>query len=432
MGPRNDVWESADAGTSWRQALEIAPWPSRWGHAAVALPEGTMLLCGGMGGNGKELGDVWRSALDGSNWTRLTLEAPWCARVGHRLVALQGGAESCLVLGGRGPGGIAMRDAWLSATGGESWQLICGEAPWPARSSFGAVCLASGRLLVAGGLGESGGLLNDVWSSEDRGLSWQQATATASWPARQALGLAALPDDAVLLTGGSGSGGTSLNDVWRSGDRGANWELVKGHAAWPPRADFGLLSIASGSTLLVLGGSGGSSVGSSMLNDVWRSEDGGSSWLQVEPVPVLPRLLQAPPNDPPLQAEQQQQQRSSSSAGYPAPSSAAGGSVSPGQCASSSAQPPWSGAAAASPSPPLPTAGPPAATAPPAVSVPAHNRFEEMSREQIRKAILDMQKGLADLTHRLDNVGEENSLLKEESALLKDAIDSRIEGSRGS
>ncbi|CAE8643176.1 unnamed protein product, partial [Polarella glacialis] len=57
-------------------------------------------------------------------------------------------------------------------------------------------------------------------------------------------------------------------------------------------------------------------------------------------------------------------------------------------------------------------------------------RFEELSREQIRGAVLDMQKGLSDLTRRLDSVCEENSLLREENALLKDSIDGRIEGGR--
>eukprot|EP00441_Pelagodinium_beii_P019688 CAMPEP_0197652116 /NCGR_PEP_ID=MMETSP1338-20131121/34253_1 /TAXON_ID=43686 ORGANISM="Pelagodinium beii, Strain RCC1491" /NCGR_SAMPLE_ID=MMETSP1338 /ASSEMBLY_ACC=CAM_ASM_000754 /LENGTH=74 /DNA_ID=CAMNT_0043226917 /DNA_START=66 /DNA_END=290 /DNA_ORIENTATION=+ len=55
-------------------------------------------------------------------------------------------------------------------------------------------------------------------------------------------------------------------------------------------------------------------------------------------------------------------------------------------------------------------------------------KFEELSREELRAAVLDMQKGLSDMTKRLDVVSEENSLLREESALLKDAIDSRIEG----
>mmetsp|Transcript_49593 Transcript_49593/g.114952 ORF Transcript_49593/g.114952 Transcript_49593/m.114952 type:complete len:83 (-) Transcript_49593:164-412(-) len=57
-------------------------------------------------------------------------------------------------------------------------------------------------------------------------------------------------------------------------------------------------------------------------------------------------------------------------------------------------------------------------------------RFEEMPRERLRKAILDLQRGLSDLTKRLDAVGEENSALRQENAMLKDAIDERIEGDR--
>merc|ERR1712187_1036986 len=73
---------------------------------------------------------------------------------------------------------------------------------------------------------------------------------------------------------------------------------------------------------------------------------------------------------------------------------------------------------------------------PPAVKAAAEDisstvkRFEDMPRDQLRKAILDMQRGLADLTRRLDTVGEENSLLREENTMLKDAIDDRVEGAR--
>jgi len=57
-------------------------------------------------------------------------------------------------------------------------------------------------------------------------------------------------------------------------------------------------------------------------------------------------------------------------------------------------------------------------------------RYEDMSAPELRKAVMGLQKGLADITRRLDTVGTENQLLKEENMLLKEAIDDRIEGSR--
>lgn len=56
--------------------------------------------------------------------------------------------------------------------------------------------------------------------------------------------------------------------------------------------------------------------------------------------------------------------------------------------------------------------------------------YEGMVAPELRRAVMDLQKGLADITRRLDTVGTENQLLKEENMLLKEAIDDRIEGSR--
>mmetsp|Transcript_19890 Transcript_19890/g.45945 ORF Transcript_19890/g.45945 Transcript_19890/m.45945 type:complete len:83 (+) Transcript_19890:40-288(+) len=53
--------------------------------------------------------------------------------------------------------------------------------------------------------------------------------------------------------------------------------------------------------------------------------------------------------------------------------------------------------------------------------------YEEMPRDMLIRTILDMQRSLADITRRLESVVDENSLLHEESTMLKDAIDARIE-----
>lgn len=105
----------------------------------------------------------------------------------------------------------------------------------------------------------------------------------------------------ILLTGGnSATGSTYRNDVWRSSDDGASWDLVTSTAAWTARrfhcmivttvSQLGALLARKLVTLrhgtqsgdvLVIGGYSGS-----YLNDVWRSTNSGATWTITEPFPT--------------------------------------------------------------------------------------------------------------------------------------------------
>lgn len=341
-----------------------------------------------MGSNGSELNDVWRSADDGATWQKLCDAAGWSARAGHSMAALPGGSTSCLLLGGLDAAKVQLRDVWRSSNGGATWERLAGQAPWPGRCWSSVAALPGGLVLLLGGSGAEGGQLNDVWRSRDGGASWELLLEAAPWPARQGHGAAALPDGAVLVLGGLAAPGSALNDVWRSADGGASWERIAAAAPWQRRADFGLVARAGGSLLLLGGSGGGGAVG-----DAWESHDGGAAWSRL-----VPRVR-------------------------PAGGSGGGGErpPPPGQ----ERRAPGGGSP---PQAPAQGSGPLAPTPDDAAS--RSLRFEEMPREHLRRAILDLQQGLSDLTQRLDGVAEENSALREENAMLKDAIDERIEGDR--
>merc|ERR1719491_369076 len=85
--------------------------------------------------------------------------------------------------------------------------------------------------------------------------------------------------------GGSGAGDEPLNDVWRSSDGGTSWEQLLEAAPWPARAWGGATQLSHGgsSSVLVLGGL---ATGDCLLDDVWRSDDGGQNWdLLVDGAP---------------------------------------------------------------------------------------------------------------------------------------------------
>lgn len=75
-----------------------------------------------------------------------------------------------------------------------------------------------------------------------------------------------------------------MNDVWRSAD-GEHWEMVTQNASWVPRGEFAMTSLKG--RLWILGGRTGETgqVGTSLLNDIWYSDDGKDWHLHTEHAP---------------------------------------------------------------------------------------------------------------------------------------------------
>lgn len=66
-----------------------------------------------------------------------------------------------------------------------------------------------------GGVDEDNDSFNDVWLSSDEGRTWTRVTDNVEWPARRGHSSVALDDGSILLMGGRHDGETLLNDVWR-------------------------------------------------------------------------------------------------------------------------------------------------------------------------------------------------------------------------
>ena len=98
------------------------------------------------------------------------------------------------------------------------------------RNNHSSVVLGS-DIYVIGGSGETGGGSNDVWKSSDGGAAWTQVTTAAStrFSKRRSHSSVVL-NGAIYVIGGHDSGIVSLlNDVWKSEDGGETWKNV--HAA---------------------------------------------------------------------------------------------------------------------------------------------------------------------------------------------------------
>jgi len=169
--PLPDVWRSEDAGRSWLPAPgRPAPWCARSWFGATALPNGDLLLSGGVDAQDRILCDVWRSSDAGMTWDRLA-EPAWPARCGHDVAVLPNGV--LLLAGGFGEDRYGRReplnDVWQSADGGVTWELWGVGLPWSPRGDHALAALPNGEVLVLGGQASvSGGCSADIWSLDLR------------------------------------------------------------------------------------------------------------------------------------------------------------------------------------------------------------------------------------------------------------------------
>ncbi len=281
--PTGWAWYFGDEDLSdrtWTEMTDDAGWSERSDFASVALPDGSLVVMGGwgeglFGGTAKR--DVWRSTDQGANWEQVTSSADWPARYRHNAVALPDGA--IVIMGGLSSLGFYRTDVWRSTDQGATWEKMTAAVPWQKRTFFTATALSDGGIVIMGGRSSDGLRLRDVWHSADQGATWTQKSAAASWSARLDHAAAALPDGSIVLMGGqTGSGLT--NDVWRSTNRGATWTLQTGIAEWSPRRHMAAATVPDGS-LMLMGGRDGVGWPSDFRNDVWRSTDQGATWQQM-------------------------------------------------------------------------------------------------------------------------------------------------------
>jgi hypothetical protein len=336
--------------SAWEAASDPAPWGNRSDHAQVTLANGTVLIMGGgdYATNWTTYNDVWSTADAGSTWYPVTLDAPWHSRAYLTVTAVpwHGGERLVLVGGGHCIGTFVdsfchafewYADVWVSDDAGATWNNTVHNltSPFMARGGHAAAAVGENNrssILFVGGVNGIAAM-NDAWRSDNGGVSWTcvrrngtetsaSAAVARSWDAAQLAvahkspfaetrGLArarpATPSSSegeespanatatfafhnlvswkrrLWIIGGSSSVGY-VNTVWSSADGGATWSLVVQSAPWKERVlpatavVPSLLAPGSGTGLLLTGGS--PQQGGYAYDDVWTSDD-GTSWTEV-------------------------------------------------------------------------------------------------------------------------------------------------------
>lgn len=265
-----------------------------------------------------------QAARPADDWQQIAAESPWEARAGLQAVALDG---QIFVMGGRTPtvafyegqpvpgASVVRSDVWATDDQGATWQERTPAAPWAARAyckavehrgamyvlggqnfTFGQACLPPGGIpggLPPGVVPTCSQFFNDVWKSED-GRTWTQVAAAAPWEGRAGLSAwshrgalyvagGSANDDAAII-GPGGPQRTYFDDVWRSTDGGRTWVEATDHAPWQARA--GAATAVRGGFAYLIGGEDGFTCASGSdrcppyFNDVWRTSD-GTTWQLV-------------------------------------------------------------------------------------------------------------------------------------------------------
>ncbi|MGD7706655.1 Kelch repeat-containing protein [Microlunatus sp. Y2014] len=253
-----DVWSSAD-GRDWELITEQAPWEYSDLPVSVTFDKRLWMMGGRRLPGAANTNQVWASA-DGRDWELITPAAGWSPRVGAAHAVFD---DRVWVLGGTenfydDSEANLRNDVWASADG-ESWELVCADAPWPARAHAQAVSFAGRLWLLGGGTVQPRSAHNDVWSTAD-GVHWQRH-ADAGWAPRMWAGVA-VDDDRIWVSGGHSQQCGNHGDVWSSPD-GDTWTELVTESVWSPRHEHSLLS--HDGALWVLGG-----YADVLSGEVWR------------------------------------------------------------------------------------------------------------------------------------------------------------------
>jgi hypothetical protein len=312
---RQTMRSLADRGTSPSRATgtdgswtELPPPPLQEVPAVYDPVRQSMLLFGGMNGNGGLTNDVWEFTLSGTpTWTRLqTAGSPPSPRSSHVLL-FDSRRERLLVFGGADS--ITHNDCWtldLTAVP-PAWAQGSPTGTPPSRRAYAQAVYDSlnDRAILFGGAdsvvqyGPPIDMRADVWAIGFTGPSaWTELTPSGTPPSPRAAG-AVIYDRArqrMVLFGGYD--GTPLGDGFTLSLGGSPAWAPLGASGGPPaaRAIPGVVYDAPDDQMVIFGGYDGAS-----RNDVWALDLAASAWTELTPTggPPSPRQSPAAVYDPP-------------------------------------------------------------------------------------------------------------------------------------
>ena len=249
---------------------------ARWASASGIDSVGNIYVIGGVLNTGsyyQRFNDVWRSSDDGVTWSSVATGNRFAIR---ESVCLLIDSEDNLYLIGGEDAGTYYGDVWMSSDSGVTWLSVAQGTLFDARAAHGCLVDADDNLYILGGQYNRGNsAYNDVWKSSNSGVTWTQINiASASFSSRFSFAAVIDSNGYMYAIGGLNSGSLN-NDVWRSVDGGVTWVEVD-VAGDIFSARYALGGVAANNCIYVIGG-----VDSSVVYDMWVSCDWGATWKEI-------------------------------------------------------------------------------------------------------------------------------------------------------
>jgi len=261
--------------------------PGRFGHAACWLPtQNALLIYGGVGKEWTSLGDLWAFYPDSLVWRELTPGYSPRARNFPGLCYIES-LDKVFVFGGKGGSEQFYNDAWLFDPATMSWESLTVQNTPPPRNAPGCVCDPLGnRVVVFGGSGAGGSFMEDTWIFYPDSNKWQ--VVIGPHPHERAAGV--LSYDPIgyrmILFGGVYANDqdelVKLNDAWCFDLSTLTWDSLEVLNLPPGKFDHGGMFDPTRNRFLTYGGD------CAPVDQVWALDMPVLTWYQVETPPPTP------------------------------------------------------------------------------------------------------------------------------------------------
>jgi photosystem II stability/assembly factor-like uncharacterized protein len=252
------AYKSDDAGASWQKLDGPLNGQAVWSIAIDNYDPGIVLAGTGTPNRPR----IFHSEDGGSSWAESTAEiAEECAAVGvPRPTAISIDPEEPKSVWA----GLEVDGVRHSSDGGKTWQRAADQIKNPDVHNLVVTAGPRKRVFV---------LVNDdVWISDDKGDHWRSVGVRQVFPWHYPRGVAVRPDnpDVVFVTLGDTTPGRT-GAIVRSSDAGETWQTLP--LPGQPNSAMWTLTIPNSTPDLMFA--------ASRYGYLYRSEDGGDSWVRL-------------------------------------------------------------------------------------------------------------------------------------------------------